>query len=101
MNLTFFGAARQVTGSMFLLELEDGYKILIDCGTDFESRNTSLVFPFHVHEIDLVLLTHAHLDHSGNIPYLYQNGYEGQVLCTPATYSLSKLILNDAASIRS
>jgi metallo-beta-lactamase family protein len=100
MKLTFHGAARQVTGSMFLLELEDGYKVLIDCGTDFETRK-SVEFSFNPAELDLVLLTHAHLDHTGNIPNLYLQGYTGQVLCTGATFALTQLILNDAAAIHS
>lgn len=100
MKLTIHGAARQVTGSMFLLELNDGYKVLIDCGVDFES-NLSVSFPFLPSEIDLVLLTHAHLDHSGNIPNLYQAGYQGQILCTTPTFELTQLILNDAAALKS
>src|SRR5690606_1611162 len=99
MKVTFWGAARKVTGSMYLLELEDGYKILIDCGTDFSSRSQDPLFPFRPSELDLVVLTHAHLDHSGNIPNLFLEGYEGQVLCTPPTLSLTEVILRDAASI--
>jgi metallo-beta-lactamase family protein len=101
MKLTFWGAARQVTGSMFLLELEDGFKILIDCGTDFsKNKNQDPLFPFRPSEIDLVLLTHAHLDHSGNIPNLIIGGYKNQILCTPATYSLAEIILRDSALIQ-
>jgi metallo-beta-lactamase family protein len=101
MKLTFHGAARQVTGSMFLLELQDHYKILIDCGINFDSRHVGNSFPFEPEEIDLVLLTHAHLDHSGRIPQLYEQGYTGQVLCTLPTVDLAQLILTDAATIRS
>jgi len=101
MKLTFHGAARQVTGSMFLLELQDQYKILIECGINFDSRHEGNYFPFQPEEIDLVLLTHAHLDHSGRIPQLYEQGYTGQVLCTSPTLDLSQLILKDAATIRS
>src|SRR5688500_4827234 len=100
MKLTFWGAARQVTGSMFLLELEDGFKILIDCGTDFSrNKNQDALFPFRPSDIDLVLLTHAHLDHSGNIPNLIIGGYKNQILCTPATFSLAEIILRDSAMI--
>jgi metallo-beta-lactamase family protein len=110
MKLTFWGAAQQVTGSMYLLELDDDYRILIDCGSDFESgdrkRNTkeassfpNALFPFDASVINLVLLTHAHIDHSGNIPNLYRDGYEGQVLCTDPTYGLTAILLKDAAML--
>lgn len=100
MKLTFWGAARQVTGSMFLLELQNDYKILIDCGADLSrSRHDAPLFPCDPREIDLVLLTHAHLDHSGNIPNLLINGYRGQVLCTSATCALAEIILRDSAMI--
>ena len=106
MKLQFLGAAKQVTGSMYLLELEDGYKILIDCGTDMEREidfETPLVnksfFPFDASLINLVVLTHAHIDHSGNIPMLFREGYEGQVLCTPPTADLTELLLFDSANL--
>ena len=106
MKLQFLGAAKQVTGSMYLLELEDGYKILIDCGTDMEREidfETPLVnksfFSFDASLINLVVLTHAHIDHSGNIPMLYREGYEGQVLCTPPTADLTELLLFDSANL--
>jgi metallo-beta-lactamase family protein len=99
MDLCFWGAARQVTGSMYLLQLADGYKILIDCGTDLANRHTSAEFPFNPSEIDLVLLTHAHIDHSGNLPLLINGGYGGQILCTAATLDLAQLLLKDCAAI--
>jgi metallo-beta-lactamase family protein len=105
MKLTFWGAAQQVTGSMYLLEIDD-YKILIDCGTDMEREvdyasplESMSFFPFEASQINVVLLTHAHIDHSGNIPLLYQEGYEGQVLCTAATLDLTEILLYDAASL--
>lgn len=101
MQVTFFGAARQVTGSMFLLQAESGYRILIDCGVDFTPAGNDTTFPFDPATIDVVVLTHAHLDHSGNIPRLYEQGYQGQVICTPATLSLVNLLLSDAATIKS
>jgi len=101
MKLTFYGAAQQITGSMFLLETEEGFKLLIDCGEDFEVKNEDKGFSFSPKEIDLVLLTHAHLDHTGMLPSLYSLGYDGQVLCTAPTASLTNLILNDAATLRS
>lgn len=102
MHLTFWGAARQVTGSMQLLEFGDGYKILVDCGVDFSrdsGRGTPFSFPFLPSEINLVLLTHAHLDHSGNIPNLIANGYRGQIICTAPTLELTELLLRDYAEI--
>ncbi len=109
MRLTFWGAAKQVTGSMYLLELSDDYRILIDCGTDMdrkiydegeETKKSEFgFFPFDASTINLVVLTHAHIDHSGNIPMLYQEGFEGQVLCTSATYELAELLLYDSAHL--
>jgi metallo-beta-lactamase family protein len=108
MKLTFLGAARQVTGSMYLLELEDDYKILIDCGMDMDrnrdpkKEQMSLpysVFPFEPTQINVVLLTHAHIDHSGNLPNLIREGYEGQILCTAPTLPLADLLLQDMASL--
>jgi metallo-beta-lactamase family protein len=105
MKLHFLGAARQVTGSMYLLELED-YQVLIDCGTDMERdidyneplENKSF-FPFDASLVNLVVLTHAHIDHSGNIPMLYREGFEGQVLCTSPTAELAELLLIDSAHL--
>ncbi len=109
MKLTFWGAARQVTGSMYLLELDDDYRILIDCGSDLDRpRNqappdlkpvSAGFFPFEASSLNLVLLTHAHIDHSGNLPNLYREGYEGQILCTEPTFALTELLLRDAASL--
>lgn len=101
MKLTIWGAARQVTGSMHLLEINN-FRILIDCGLDYE-RNTWLEsneqFPFSPSEINLVILTHAHIDHSGNLPTLIRYGFEGQILCTPATADLAELLLLDSVNI--
>jgi len=101
MNLTIWGAAQQVTGSMHLLKT-DQYQILIDCGLDYE-RNSSQVqneeFPFNPVEIDVVILTHANIDHSGNLPTLIRMGFTGQILCTHATKDLSELLLLDSVSI--
>ena len=110
MKIGFWGAARQVTGSMYLLSLPDDYKILIDCGLDFEkerqsreipgfSADAGQEFPFEPSEVNLLLLTHAHVDHSGNIPNLVKEGYEGQILCTQPTMELSGLLLEDSARI--
>ncbi|MCE7064001.1 MBL fold metallo-hydrolase RNA specificity domain-containing protein [Dyadobacter sp. CY326] len=107
MKLTFWGAAQQVTGSMFLLETDD-YRILIDCGSDFDLdeigkktryEEQKSVFPFDASLINTVLLTHAHIDHSGNIPNLYKYGFEGRVVCTEPTLALTSLLLKDAANL--
>ena len=101
MKLTIWGAAEQVTGSMHLLEV-DNYKILIDCGLNYEggvelAENEN--FPFDPHEIDVVILTHAHIDHSGNLPTLVKAGFGGQILCTYPTSDLTQLLLSDSVNI--
>lgn len=101
MKLTIHGAARQVTGSMHLLEI-DQYKILVDCGLDYEKDRSIFSnenFPFDPAAIDVVVLTHAHIDHSGNLPTLVRLGFEGQILCTPATSDLTELLLMDSVRI--
>lgn len=101
MKLTIWGAAQQVTGSMHLLEV-NGYKILIDCGLDYEKDHQIINnenFPFPPSEIDVVILTHAHIDHSGNLPTLIRMGFCGQILCTPPTADLTELLLLDAVNI--
>jgi metallo-beta-lactamase family protein len=101
MKLTIHGAAQQVTGSMHLLETGN-YKILIDCGLDYEKDRTILSnedFPFNPGEIDVVILTHAHIDHSGNLPTLVRLGFNGQILCTAPTAELTELLLLDSVSI--
>ncbi|MDB5110111.1 MAG: Ribonuclease [Mucilaginibacter sp.] len=101
MKLTIHGAARQVTGSMHLLQVGQ-YKILIDCGLDYEkdrSIQSNEDFPFNPADIDVVVLTHAHIDHSGNLPTLVRLGFNGQILCTPPTAELTELLLLDSVSI--
>ena len=101
MKLTIHGAARQVTGSMHLLEVGQ-YKILVDCGLDYEkdrSIQSNEDFPFNPEDIDVVVLTHAHIDHSGNIPTLVRLGFNGQILCTPPTADLTELLLLDSVNI--
>ncbi len=104
MKITFWGAAKQVTGSMHMLTLDNGYKILLDCGMNYEQKReldeTAFQFPFTPVDVDLVVLTHAHIDHSGNIPTLINNGYKGQILCTPATAELAAHLLFDSANIQ-
>ncbi|QHS57080.1 MBL fold metallo-hydrolase [Mucilaginibacter sp. 14171R-50] len=101
MKLTIHGAARQVTGSMHLLQAGQ-YKILIDCGLDYEKDHNIQVnedFGFRPEEIDVVILTHAHIDHSGNLPTLVRMGFNGQILCTPPTADLTELLLIDSVNI--
>src|SRR6195952_907079 len=101
MKLTIHGAARQVTGSMHLLEVGQ-YKILIDCGLDYEkdrSVQANEDFPFNPADIDVVILTHAHIDNSGNLLTLVRLGFDGQILCTPPTADLTELLLLDSVSI--
>ncbi|HAI75577.1 MAG TPA: MBL fold hydrolase [Microscillaceae bacterium] len=104
MQLTFWGAARQVTGSMFLLTLEDGFKLLIDCGLDMNrspeySDNPYGFFPFDPSTVHALILTHAHIDHSGYIPNLIRDGFEGTIYCTAPTAALSRILLDDSASL--
>lgn len=103
-QLTCWGAAKQVTGSMHMLKLQNGYTILIDCGMNYEQKkelNASVFqFPFRPEDIDVVILTHAHIDHSGNIPTLVAGGFNGKVLCTPATADLTAYLLFDSAQIQ-
>jgi metallo-beta-lactamase family protein len=101
-RLRFLGAARNVTGSRHLLEA-DGTRILVDCGLyqerQFVSRNWE---PFDVPpaSIDAVLLTHAHLDHSGLLPKLVKEGFKGRIYCTGATAEIARIILLDAGKIQ-
>jgi metallo-beta-lactamase family protein len=101
MKLTIWGAAQQVTGSMHLLQLEN-YNILIDCGLDYEKetyQEENQYFPFDPAGIDVVILTHAHIDHSGNLPTLVRMGFNGQILATPPTADLTELLLQDSVNI--
>jgi len=101
MKLTIWGAAQQVTGSMHLLQLPN-YNILIDCGLDYEKhifQEENQYFPFDPSTIDVVLLTHAHIDHSGNLPTLIRMGFKGQILCTPPTADLTEVLLLDSVNI--
>jgi metallo-beta-lactamase family protein len=103
MKLTFWGAARTVTGSMHQLEA-DGKRFLLDCGMyqgrrkEAEQRNRH--FPFPGPSIDAVILSHAHIDHSGNLPLLVKNGFSGPIYATPATVDLAHPMLLDTAHIQ-
>lgn len=100
MKLTFYGAAKEVTGSAHLLEA-CGKKILIDCGLQQgadEKDNENL--PFAANQIDYVLLTHAHIDHSGRLPMLSKNGFCGEIHTTGKTQELITIMLRDSAHIQ-
>jgi metallo-beta-lactamase family protein len=91
MKVSFFGATQTVTGSRFLVE-SDGFRALVDCGLFqgprlWKERNWS-DFPVNPAGIDCVLLTHAHIDHSGYLPRLKKLGFRGPIYCTPATADL-------------
>lgn len=104
MKIKFIGAAREVTGSKHLITLDNGKKILLDCGmfqgkgqeTDQMNRNLG----FDPSEIDHIILTHAHIDHSGLIPYAWKNGFRGSVICTNATRDLCAIMLADCGHIQ-
>ena len=103
MNIHFFGAARTVTGSMHLVSA-NGKNILLDCGL-FQGRREEAYrrnkeFPFDASTIDAVVLSHAHMDHAGNLPNLVRNGFRGPIYCTPATRDLCNVMLYDSAYIQ-
>ena len=104
MKIQFCGAARTVTGSSHLLILEDGYKILLDCGLfqgqDAYDDENNLKFLFRPEEIDCLVLSHAHIDHAGRIPKLVKEGFRGRIICTSATKDLSEIMLADSAHIQ-
>ncbi|HRH79885.1 MAG TPA: MBL fold metallo-hydrolase [Thiobacillaceae bacterium] len=103
MRITFHGAAREVTGSCFLVEA-DGLRFLIDCGLHQGGREADAAnraFPaFDPEALDFVLLTHAHIDHSGLLPRLVNLGFRGPIWCTPATADLLGVLLPDSAHIQ-
>lgn len=104
MKIAFHGAARTVTGSKHLLTLKDGRKILLDCGmfqgmgkeTDALNRD----FGFEPAEVDMMVLSHAHIDHSGLIPKLVKDGFAGKIFCTHATRDLCRILLEDSGEIQ-
>jgi len=104
MKIKFIGAAREVTGSKHLITTDDGKKILLDCGmfqgkgmeTDSLNRNLG----FDPAELDYLILSHAHIDHTGLIPYMYSLGFRGSIICTSATRDLCSIMLSDSAHIQ-
>jgi len=102
MQIRFLGAAREVTGSMHLIEV-NGQRILLDCGLyqgrRAETYERNLTFPFNPGEIHALVLSHAHIDHSGNIPNLVRQGFTGNIWCTTATRNLATYMLMDSGHI--
>jgi metallo-beta-lactamase family protein len=103
MKITFYGAARTVTGSQHLIEV-NGTRLLLDCGmyqgkrSESSERNRRL--PFDAKAVDVMVLSHAHIDHSGNIPNLVKSGFRGDIVCTYATRDLCATMLLDSAHIQ-
>ncbi len=103
MKISFHGAARTVTGSKHLVEV-NGTKILLDCGM-FQGKRAeafaeNVNFKFDPTTVDMVVLSHAHIDHSGNLPNLYKHGFRGDIISTPATRDLCAAMLPDSGSIQ-
>ena len=104
MKIAFHGAARTVTGSKHLLTLKNGRKILLDCGM-FQGMGTQTDelnrdFGFEATEVDYLILSHAHIDHSGLIPKLVKEGFKGKIFATPATKDLAAILMEDSAMIQ-
>ena len=103
MELQFFGAVRTVTGSQHMVRV-NGKTILLDCGlyqgkrSDAYERNLNL--PYDASKVDMMILSHAHIDHSGNIPNLVKSGFKGDIICTHATRDLCAIMLRDSAKIQ-
>ena len=104
MKIKFIGASREVTGSKLLITTNEGKRILLDCGMfqgkglETDSMNRNLMFDPET--IDYLILSHAHIDHSGLIPYMYKLGFRGSVVCTDATRDLCSIMLADSGHIQ-
>src|SRR5262245_45855242 len=104
MKIAFHGAAQTVTGSKHLITTDSGKNILLDCGffqgmgkeTDELNRHLG----FDPSAVEALILSHAHIDHSGDIPYLVKQGFRGKIYCTPATRDLCEVMLADTAHIQ-
>jgi metallo-beta-lactamase family protein len=104
MKIKFLGAAREVTGSKHLIVTKQGKKLLLDCGMyqgkGLETDALNRTLGFNPREIDHIILTHAHIDHSGLIPYVFKLGFRGSVICTNATRDLCSIMLADSGYIQ-
>ena len=103
MEIEFVGAAREVTGSCHILRVA-GKTVLLDCGLfqgkRGESQAKNLRLPIAIEQIDAIVLSHAHIDHAGRLPFLVRHGYQGTIWCTPATRDLCAVMLADSAHIQ-
>ena len=103
MKITFLGAVNSVTGSCFLVETRNS-KFIVDCGLfqgyNIDEKHNSEDFYFNINELDFVILTHSHIDHSGRIPKLYKDGYRGRIITTKATAELCEIMLPDSGYIQ-
>lgn len=104
MHITFHGAARNVTGSKHLVQLNDGTSVLLDCGMfqgmGEQTDDLNEHFGFNPKKVDYMILSHAHIDHCGLIPRLVAEGFEGHIYCTSATMDLTRILLLDSAKIQ-
>lgn len=102
MKVHFYGAAKEVTGTCYLLET-GSHKVLIDCGIfqggDGDGKRNLLPFPFKPQEIDAVFVTHPHMDHVGRVPQLVKRGYRGPIFATPPTVELAQLLWKDMLNV--
>ncbi len=104
MKIQFYGAAKEVTGSKHLISLKNGKQLLLDCGM-FQGRGSESALKnrnlgFDAKAVDYLFLSHAHIDHSGLIPYLVKSGFKGKIFTTKATYDLCRIMLTDSAHIQ-
>src|ERR1700761_9525010 len=104
MHIVFHGAARNVTGSKHLIELNDGTTVLLDCGMfqglGEQTEDMNEHFGFNPKKVDYMILSHAHIDHCGLIPRLVAEGFKGHIYCTSATMDLTRILLLDSAKIQ-
>jgi metallo-beta-lactamase family protein len=102
MKLQFFGAAQTVTGSKHIITTDKGTKILLDCGLfqGIGTQEMNQTFGFDPSEIDYMVLSHAHIDHTGLLPRLVKKGFKGPIFCTSATRDLAEILLGDSARIQ-
>lgn len=104
MQISFHGAARTVTGSKHLISLLNGKRLLLDCGMfqgmGRQTDELNNYFGFHPQDVNYLVLSHAHIDHSGLIPKLSKEGFRGRIFCTPATKDLCSILLMDSAEIQ-
>ncbi|QJD95799.1 MBL fold metallo-hydrolase [Mucilaginibacter robiniae] len=104
MHITFHGAARNVTGSKHIVQLNDGTTLLLDCGMfqglGEKTENMNEHFGFNPAKVDYMILSHAHIDHCGLIPKLVTEGFDGQIFCTAPTMELARILMMDSARIQ-